>query len=72
MLMSPIIGLISERGKSVLAAGLFHGTTNAVAPVAVMTLGSVGVFDKAIIGWPGLAAMAIVCVLIWLLRLDRG
>lgn len=71
MLMSPIIGLISERGKSVLAAGLFHGTTNAVAPAAVMTLGGLGVFEKAIVGWPGLAVMAGVCVLIALFRLDR-
>jgi hypothetical protein len=71
MLMSPIIGLISERGKSVLAAGLFHGTTNAVAPAAVMTLGGLGVFEKAIVGWPGLAVMAGVCALIWLLRPDR-
>lgn len=71
MLMSPIIGLISERGKSVLAAGLFHGTTNAVAPAAVMTLGGLGVFEKAIVGWPGLAVMALACALIWLLRLDR-
>jgi hypothetical protein len=71
MLMSPIIGLISERGKSVLAAGLFHGTLNAAAPAAVMTLSGAGTFERAIVGWPGLAVMAAVCALIWLLRLDR-
>lgn len=71
MLMSPIIGLISERGKSVLAAGLFHGTVNAAAGASVMTLGGLAIFEKSIIGWPGLAVMAGVCALIWLLRLDR-
>jgi uncharacterized protein len=71
MLMSPIIGLISERGKSVLAAGLFHGTVNAAAPASVMTLTGLSVFQNAFIGWPGLTAMALVCALIRLLRLDQ-
>lgn len=71
MLMSPIIGLIAERGRSVLAAGLFHGTVNAVAPASVMTIGGLAMMEKSIVGWPGLAVMAIVCALIWLLRLGR-
>jgi uncharacterized protein len=71
MLMSSIIGLVAERGKSVLAAGLFHGTVNAAAPAAMMTIGGLSIFENALIGWPGLAVMAIVCALIWLLRLDR-
>lgn len=71
MLMSPIIGLIAERGKSVLAAGMFHGTVNAAAPASVMTLTGLSVFQNAFIGWPGLAVMAVACTLIWLLRLDR-
>lgn len=71
MLMSPIIGLVAERGKSVLAAGLFHGTLNAVAPASILTLSGLTIFEKAMIGWPGLAVMAAVCALIWLMRLDR-
>jgi hypothetical protein len=71
MLMSPVIGLIAERGRSVLAAGLFHGTVNAAAPASIMTLGGAGLFERGIVGWPGLAVMAAAGVLIWLLRLDR-
>jgi uncharacterized protein len=72
MLMSPVIGLIAERGRSVLAAGLFHGTVNAAAPASIMTLSGAGVFERGIVGWPGLAVMAAVCLLIWVLRLDRN
>jgi hypothetical protein len=71
MLMSPIIGLVAERGKSVLAAGLFHGTINAAGPVSVLSLGGLTAFQHGIVGWPGLAVMAAGCALIGLLRLDR-
>jgi hypothetical protein len=72
MLISPIIGLLSERGRSVLAGGLFHGTLNAAAPASMMTLGGLHIFESGVIGWPGLLVFALGCALIGLLRLDRN
>jgi uncharacterized protein len=71
MLLSPVIGLIAERGRSVLAAGLFHGTINAAAPAAVMTVTGLHVFESGIIGWPGLLVFALACAMIGWFRLDR-
>lgn len=67
MLLSPIMTLIRERGGSVWAAGLFHGTFNAVGGLTVASL-SIPVFPwNGIVGIGGfiaLAASALVALLL--------
>jgi membrane protease YdiL (CAAX protease family) len=57
VLLAPSVGLVRELGRSVLAAGLFHGTLNAVAGVSLFLLATHPVFWNGIVGWMGMALM---------------
>ena len=69
VLLSPVIGHFSERGKSVFAASIFHGTFNAVAPMAVLLVTGVSTFERAVLGWPGLLLLFASCL--WLISRPR-
>lgn len=62
MLLAPVIGHFSEQARSVFGATIFHGTLNAAAPLSVLLLGGVGVFERGIVGWPGIALLALACL----------
>lgn len=66
LLLAPIVGLMRELGRSVLAAGLTHGTFNAVAGVSLMLLGNVPPFWNGILGWVGIALLFAVDLVILL------
>jgi uncharacterized protein len=65
MLLAPVIGHFSEQARSVFGATIFHGTLNAAAPLSVLSLHGLGVFERGIVGWPGMALLVLCCL--WLL-----
>lgn len=64
MLLAPVIGYFSEQARSVFGATIFHGTLNAVAPLSVLSLQGLGVFERGVVGWPGIALLLLCCL--WL------
>jgi uncharacterized protein len=66
-LLSPLMTLVRERGRSVFAAGILHGTINAIAGLTVMTLSSPDFPWNGLVGIGGYIALAAaVGVVIWL------
>lgn len=60
MLLSPIIGFVRQRARSVVAAAIFHGTLNAAAGLPLMFI--VGGHDL-LIGYTGLAGLLTLALL---------
>ncbi len=71
MLMSPIITLVRERAGSVWAAGIFHGTINALGGMSMLVLGMAEFPWNGIVGIGGFVALALGFVVILLLRPNR-
>lgn len=71
MLLSPLLTLVRDRGVSVWAAGLFHGTFNAVGGLTIASLSNPAFPWNGIVGVGGFIAMAVGLAAIALLRLDR-
>jgi uncharacterized protein len=68
MLLSPIMTLVRDRGGSVWAAGLFHGTINAVGGITLSVL-SAPVFPwNGIVGIGGFVALALGVLLVVLVQ----
>lgn len=68
MLLAPILTLIRDRSASVWAAGIFHGTFNAVAGLTLITLSNPTFPWNGIVGIGGFAALAIGLALVALAR----
>ncbi len=68
MLLSPIMTLVRDRGKSVWAAGIFHGTINALGGLTILLVGGAVFPWNGIVGIGGFAALAIGVVLVVLLQ----
>lgn len=68
ILLSPIITLVRERGGSVWAAGLFHGTFNAVAGVTLGVISNPTFPWNGIVGIGGFLALVVGVVVVALLR----
>lgn len=68
MLLSPILTLIRDRGASVWAAGIFHGTFNAVAGLTLITLSNPVFPWNGVVGIGGFVALAIGVAIVALLR----
>lgn len=69
MLLAPIIGYYAERANSVFGATIFHGTFNAMAAASMLALAGGSVFERGVVGWPGMAVLALGCL--WL-ALDKS
>ena len=66
-LLSPLMTLVRERGRSVFAAGILHGTINAIGGLTVMTLSSPDFPWNGLVGIGGYIALAAgVGVVAWL------
>ncbi|MGD9968126.1 MAG: CPBP family intramembrane glutamic endopeptidase [Hyphomonadaceae bacterium] len=68
MLMSPIMTLVRDRAGSVWAAGLFHGTINAVGGLTIAALSNPTFPWNGIVGIGGYVALALGVVLVIILR----
>ena len=67
-LMSPIMTLVRDRAGSVWAAGLFHGTINAVGGFTIAAVSNPVFPWNGIVGIGGFVALAIGVVIVFLLR----
>lgn len=68
MLLSPIITLIRDRSGSVWAAGLFHGTFNAVGGLTIAALSNPVFPWNGIVGVGGFVALAIGVAIAFILQ----
>jgi membrane protease YdiL (CAAX protease family) len=59
MLLSPMLTLVRDRGRSVWAAGLFHGTFNAVGPLTLGMISNPTFPWNGIVGIGGFVALAL-------------
>lgn len=67
-LFSPIMTLIRDRGGSTWAAGIAHGTVNAVAGLTIMTLSNPAFPWTGMVGIGGFVALAIGAAVVALLQ----
>lgn len=70
ILLSPMLTLIRDRGRSVWAAGLFHGTFNAIGGLTIASLSNPAFPWNGIVGIGGYVALAVGVALV--LVLQRG
>lgn len=68
MLLSPIITLVRDRAGSVWAAGLFHGTINAVGGLTIAALSNPTFPWNGIVGIGGFIALALAVALVVVLQ----
>lgn len=68
MLLSPILTFIRDRGASVWAAGIFHGTFNALGALTLMTLSNPAFPWSGVVGIGGFAALVIGVLIVALLQ----
>lgn len=59
ILLSPILTFVRDRGASVWASGIFHGTFNAVGALTLMTLSNPAYPWNGIVGIGGFGALAL-------------
>lgn len=65
ILLSPVFSLVRMKSKSVLTAGIAHGTLNGLAGVSIIYVVGGHPLVNGIIGLSGFIALAIVDILIW-------
>ena len=68
MLLSPMLTLVRDRGGSVWAAGIFHGTVNAVGGLTIVMVSDPTFPWNGIVGIGGFIALALGCALVLLLQ----
>jgi uncharacterized protein len=68
LLLSPIVTLVRERAGSVWAAGIFHGTVNAVGGLTLMMVNNPQFPWNGIVGIGGFVALALGVVFVFLLQ----
>jgi uncharacterized protein len=72
MLMSPIMTLVRDRAGSVWAAGIFHGTINAVGGLTIAALSSSAFPWNGIVGIGGFIALALGVAVVFALQRSGG
>lgn len=66
--LSPFMGLLRDRTGSSLPAAIFHGTVNAVSGVSLFLLAGADIWTMGLIGFPGLALLALLSVGVAMMR----
>jgi uncharacterized protein len=72
MLMSPIMTLVRDRAGSVWAAGIFHGTINALGGLTIAALSSSTFPWNGIVGIGGFIALALGVAVVFVLQRSGG
>ncbi len=70
VLLSPLMTLVRDRAQSTWAAGIFHGTFNALGGLTVLMVGGAAFPWNGIVGIGGFAALALGIVLVF--AVQRG
>jgi hypothetical protein len=68
MLLAPLITLVRDRGGSVWAAGIFHGTVNAVAGLTILTVSNPAFPWNGMVGIGGFVALAFGVLVVFVLQ----
>lgn len=68
MLLSPLLTLVRDRGGSVFAAGVFHGTVNAVGGLTLGMLSNPTFPWNGVVGIGGFLALALGVALVFILQ----
>lgn len=71
MLLSPIMTWVRDRAGSVFAAGIFHGTFNAVGGLTILTLSDAAFPWNGIVGIGGFVALALGVIAVAALQRGR-
>ena len=72
VLLAPIMTLVRDRGKSVWAAGILHGTLNAVAGVTPLLLSNPNFPWSGMLGIGGFIALGIGVAVVFVLQRSEG
>lgn len=64
VLLSPLMALVRERGASVIAAGVLHGTINAMGGLTILAVSDASFPWAGIVGVGGFAALALLLLAI--------
>jgi len=67
-LLSPLLGYVTWRADSVIAAAVFHGSLNATAGLALIPLRGGSDLTIGVTGMAGLATLLLMNVALWLVR----
>lgn len=67
-LLAPVMTLVRDRGRSVVAAGIMHGTVNAVAGLAGLALNAAPFPWNGAVGIGGFITLALMAAAVWLLQ----
>ena len=70
--LSPFMGLLRDRTGSSLPPAIFHGTINAISGVTVFLLAGADIWTMGLIGFPGLALLALLSAGVAFLKPDSG
>jgi uncharacterized protein len=68
MLLSPLLTLVRDRGGSTWAAGIFHGTINAIGGLTMMMINQPTFPWNGLVGIGGFIALALGCAAVFLLQ----
>jgi uncharacterized protein len=68
MLISPMLTLVRDRGRSTWAAGIFHGTINAVGGLTALMVGGAAFPWNGLVGIGGYLALAIGVAIVFLVQ----
>ncbi|WP_260833996.1 CPBP family intramembrane glutamic endopeptidase [Sphingopyxis sp. P1IMeth2] len=70
--LSPVMGFLRDRTGSAIPAAIFHGTINSMSGISLFLLDGANIWSLGIIGFPGLAILAVVTAGLLLLRNDQA
>jgi membrane protease YdiL (CAAX protease family) len=72
LLLSPILTLVRDRAQSTWAAGIFHGTFNALGGMTILMVGGAAFPWNGIVGIGGYIALALGVLVVVALQLGKG
>lgn len=68
MLLAPVMTLVRDRGGNVVAAGILHGTINAVAGLAALALNAPAFPWNGAVGIGGFITLAVLVGAVWMVQ----
>ncbi|WP_395645997.1 type II CAAX prenyl endopeptidase Rce1 family protein [Terricaulis sp.] len=68
MLLAPVMTLVRDRGGNVVAAGILHGTINAVAGLAALALNAPAFPWNGAVGIGGFITLVVMVAAVWMMQ----
>lgn len=70
--LSPIMGFLRDRTGSSIPAAIFHGTINSMSGISLFLLAGADIWTLGIVGFPGLALLALLSASLLFVRHDQA